>query len=501
MSFINKHIPALYVLCISTLLLLFVACTPSPSDVTTVNTKPEIYPDYIDVTIPAEIAPMNFTMVDDAVEAVDVVVKGSNSGEIHNIQGMFSPHRVAQFDIDEWHGLLNNNIGGTLRLTVTALKNGQWTEYESFQMYVSKYPLGEYGIVYRRIAPGFETFSNIGMFERDMSSFKEETLFDVKDVDGQCMNCHYANRCDADEFLVHVRGRHGATMVRKGGKDSYLNTKTEQTMGSCGYGYWHPSGRYCVFSLNIPLQNFYENEHKVIEPWDRGSDIVVLDMQTNELLRCPMLEGDDFQTTPAFSSDGKTIFFSAAPACDMPNEYMKVKYSLCSIPFDASTGTFGERVDTIISGGRIDKSISIARPSYDGKYIMYCLMDHGTTPLYHEDSDLWLLDLATGGARPLDEVNSPAPDAYHNWNENSHWFVFGSKREDGHYSLPYFACLDDDGKATKPFLLPQENPKKYYLENMHSFNAPDFTRERITLDRKEFGKRMMSDERIQVRVK
>lgn len=482
-------------------LLLMYSCTPTPHDVQQVASLPDIYPDYIGVTIPVEIAPMNFCMADDDVEAIDVVVKGSKSGEIHNSHSLFSPDEVAQFDIDEWHSLLKDNIGGTLSFTVMAMKDGKWTEYKQFQMSISPYPLGEYGIVYRRIAPGFETFSNIGMYQRDLSSFNEETLFDVKDVDGQCMNCHYANRGDANQFLVHVRGKHGATMVRSGGKDRYLNTKTEQTFGSCGYGYWHPDGKYCVFSLNVPLQNFYENEHKVIEPWDGKSDIVVVDMETNELLRSPLLEGDDYQTTPTFSADGKTIYFSAAPGCDMPNDYKNLRYSLCSISFDASTGTFGEKVDTIISGGQLGKSISIARPSYDGKYIMYCLTDHGTTPLYHMDSDLWLLDLATGQSRPVDEVNSNGPDAYHNWNENSHWFVFGSKRLDRYYSLPYFASIDDNGKATKPFLLPQENPKKYYLENLHSFNAPDFTRERVDLDRKEFGKKIMSDERIQVTVK
>lgn len=481
--------------------LIIVACSPNVENPVRKDILPSIYPDYVNVTIPAEIAPMNFCMTDEAVEAVDVVVKGSKTGEIRNVHGLFSPDDVAQFDIEEWHSLLKSNIGGTLSFTVTALKNGEWTEYKPFPMTVSSYPLEEYGIVYRKIAPGFETFSNIGMYQRDLSTFNEETIFDVKDVDGQCMNCHYSNRGDANQFLVHVRGKHGATMVRSNGEDSYLNTKTEQTCGSCTYGYWHPDGRYCAFSLNKPLQNFYENEKKIIEPWDKESDIVVLDIETNELLHTPLLEGMDFQTTPAFSPDGKTIYFLAAPAQDMPNKYYKVKYSLCSISFDAASESFGEKVDTIISGAQLDKSIALARPSYDGRYIMYCQMEYGTTPLNHMDSDLWLIDLATGETRAMNEINSEEADAYHNWNINSHWFLFGSKREDHYYSLPYFSSLDDKGKATKPFLLPQENPKQYYLENLYSFNAPDFIRDRINLNRKEFGKKIMGDERKQVTVK
>ena len=494
---ILRLVPAIAV----ALLLCLSACSPKPHDVTKVAEQPVIYPDYIGVTIPVEIAPMNFCMADEAVEAIDVVVKGSKTGELRAKHSLTTPDEVAQFDIDEWHQLLKDNIGGTLSFAVTAMKDGQWTEYQPFAMTVSPYPLGEYGIVYRRIAPGFETFSNIGMYQRDMSSFCEETIFDVKDVDGQCMNCHYANRCSAQEFLVHVRGKHGATMLRRGGKDTYLTTKTDETFGSCAYGYWHHEGRYCAFSLNKAQQNFYTGAQKIVEPWDRMSDIVVLDTETNELLRTPLLEGPDYQTTPAFSADGKTIYFSAATEQNMPQDYEKVKYSLCSIAFDAATGTFGETVDTLINGRLLDKSISLARPSYDGKYIMYCQMSHGTTPVDHMDSDLWLMELATGETRPMDEVNSGEADAYHNWAGNSRWFVFGSKREDHYYSLPYFACIGDDGKATKPFLLPQENPREYYLANLHSFNAPDFVHERVDLDRGEFTERIMSDERIQVKAR
>ena len=81
------------------------------------NELPNIYPDYVGVTIPVGIAPLNFSMVDDEVETVDVVVKGSKEGSIH-ANGSY-----ADFDVDEWHQLLEKNKGGTLTLTVCAEKN------------------------------------------------------------------------------------------------------------------------------------------------------------------------------------------------------------------------------------------------------------------------------------------------------------------------------------------------------------------------------------------
>ena len=90
------------------------------------------------------------------------------------------------------------------------------------------------------------------------------------------------------------------------------------------------------------------------------------------------------------------------------------------------------------------------------------------------EADLWLLDLETGETRSLDEVNSEASESLHNWSGNSHWFYFTTRRDDGLYTQVYFSSIDEKGKATKPFLLPQRNPKRYYHRTLYSFNTPDF---------------------------
>lgn len=65
----------------SVLLTLLAACTPTPHDVKQSEQEVEIYPDYKDVTIPINIAPMNFVVRD--AEAVEVKAGNltiSNSG-------------------------------------------------------------------------------------------------------------------------------------------------------------------------------------------------------------------------------------------------------------------------------------------------------------------------------------------------------------------------------------------------------------------------------------
>jgi hypothetical protein len=132
---------------------------------------------------------------------------------------------------------------------------------------------------------------------------------------------------------------------------------------------------------------------------------------------------------------------------------------------------------------------------------MYCVSSRGNFPVCQDDADLWLMDLKTGESRELKEVNSPQTESFHNWSLNSHWFVFSSRRENGVYSMPYIAFLDEKGQAGKPFLLPQRNPKKYYQEEMDSYNCIDFTREKVQLDAREVHRKVFENKREQVKIR
>ena len=63
------------------------------------------------------------------------------------------------------------------------------------------------------------------------------------------------------------------------------------------------------------------------------------------------------------------------------------------------------------------------------------------------------------------------------------------------------AYIDENGRASKPFLLPQRNPRKYYLEEMDSYNCIDFTNEKVQLDAREVHKRVFENKREQVKIR
>ncbi len=458
-----------------------------PPEMTPSSQLPDIFPDYTDVTIPAQIAPMNFDVNGDDIEQVYVKVTGGKGGE------METSGKTAMFDEKKWHELTAQNVGAELTFDVCVKdKSGKWRRYAPFAMHISNFPLDDYGIVYRKIAPGYQTYSKIGIYQRELSSFEETPVLEETAIEGKCMNCHYANRGRADQFSLHIRGKNGGTLLKKGDELTYLNTKAPETQGNATYGYWHPDGRYVAYSVNKIVQNFYLDKQHNIEPWDVFSDLVVLDTETNQLITSPLVETSRCETTPAFSPDGKKIYFCMADSVDMPGGYDRLKYSLVSIDFDDNERRFGTKIDTIINSNEIGKSVSLPRPSYDGRYLMYNLTEYGTSPIHHADADLWIMDLSTGESRPLDELNSEWSDAYHNWSPGGRWFLFNSKRLDGMYGNLYLSCLGADGRATKPFLLPQRNPRQYYDEALHSFNAPDFIAEKITLDMPEVRKMVKS---------
>ena len=477
------------------LVIVFAGCQSQPKDVVQVDQLPDIYPDYIDVTIPVDIAPLNFSMTDDDVATMDVTVKGSKTGTLHT-NGDF-----ADFDINDWHQLLEDNQSGQLMVTVCAEKDGKWTQYREFPIHVSKYPLDEWGITYRRIPPSYEIYSKMGLYQRDLSNFEETALLMNTQSPGMCINCHTANRTNPDQYVFHIRGVHGATAIHRQGKNELLKARNDSLGGSMVYPYWHPNGRYCAFSTNKTSQMFHLAKNKRIEVYDSSSDVFVYDTQTHTILKDTLTMKTYWaENCPAFSPDGKWLYYTTAKRQLYPTDYDKECYSLCRVAFDANTGKIGQQVDTLISTDRIGKSVTWPRPSYDGRYIMYTQTDYGYFSIWHPEADLWLMDLQTGETRPIDEVNSERAESYHNWNTNSHWFLFTSRRDDGLYSRIYIASFED-GKATKPFLLPQRDPKNYYRRLMYSFNTPDFSNRRIQTDAREMGLQIESDQRITTTIK
>jgi tricorn protease-like protein len=282
---------------------------------------------------------------------------------------------------------------------------------------------------------------------------------------------------------LHIRGPHGATLFLDEGKLTAYNTKTDSTLGFCVYPYWHPSGKYIAYSTNTTRQVFHIRDANRIEVFDAASDIQVYDIEHNQLIITPSLKTDSlYETFPVFSADGKWLYFCAARA--LPEGSMSLDslhYNLYRVAFDAERGSYGDAIECVIDAGD-SLTVCFPRPSYDGRYLVYSLANYGQFSIWHHEADLWMLDLATGERRPMTKVNSSDTESFHNWSSNSRWMVFSSRRDDGLFTRPYFTHIDADGHETKPFMLPQQNPRRFYRELFMSFNVPDFIRGAVQMD-------------------
>ena len=449
-----------------------IACSHAPKDVVELDTLPPIYPDYCNVTIPENIAPLNFLLRADC-EAIEV-----KAGElVLNASG-----NEAVFNMDDWKTLMQQSSGKEIEVTITALVNGTWKQYKSFRWQVVGDRVDPY-LTYRLIEPDYEIWNHVQIQQRCVENFEVNALGHYEQLENRCMNCHtYANQ-DPQLSMMYVRGPGGGAILNSNGELQKLNIP-----GSVYFGF-SPTGRYITYSTQKIIPAFHSLASKRLEVYDAASNVFVADMQEHRVISSPLLSDSlKFETFPTFSPDGKYIYYCTADTVSLPRDIKNLQYSLVRIPFDETTGTIGTQVDTLFS----QRSVCHPRISPDGRYLLYTVADYGTFPIWHPEADLQMMNLQTGAIDSLSIANSEKSDTYHAWSSNSHWFVFASKRDDGLYGKPYFCYVDSHGKAHKPFCLPQQHPT-FYDNNLKSFNAPELGKGKVPFDVHDVAKAMKQE--------
>ena len=362
-------------------------------------------------------------------------------------------------------------------------------EYNPVYMNVSDDPIDPY-LVYRLIYPGYYSWSHIKIVQRSIESFEEKSLFDNEIMEKNCANCHSFNRNSADRFMMHIRGSLGGTYFYEDGKVTRIEPKIDAMPGGATYPSWHPGGRYVAFSSNQVRQSFYSIPEKSIEVFDLVSALVVYDRKNNETISVTDRDTTKYlQTFPSWSPDGKYLYFCRAPqyiSGSNPEleQIMKTHYDLARKSFDPESRSFGE-TEIVFNASGINKSVSFPRISPDGKYLVFTLSDYGTFPIWHQEADLYLLDLQSGRSQKMN-LNSDKTESYHTWSLNGKWLVFSSKRLDGRSARPYFAHIDSLGNQGKEFALPQKDPS-LYSRMLESFNIPEFVNGKIKLTPRDLG--------------
>ena len=491
-----------YLLPLTTYLLLSSCGGPSvPSVFTQKDQLPAIYPDYTQVTVPVNMAPLSFEYDGEADEMVARYAVG-NDDIVCN----------GQPAIDEWHSLAQKAKGNAITVEVYTRNGDQWTRFKPFSIFVSQDSIDPY-ISYRLIAPSFISYEALTINQRCLENYDESVIYDNKlcgfEKDGQCINCHHYQWYNPQRLQFHARQYQGGTVIAYDGKMKKVNMRNDSILSAGVYPAWHPWLNLIVYATDKTLQNFHTVNPNKVEVYDEESDIIAYNVETDEVTNLENCD-TEFEVFPAWAPDGKALYYCSAhferqdtattKAKEVQRRFRELKYSIYRKAFDPDTRQFGPR-ELVFDAAARDSSATFPRISPDGRYLLFTMGQYGYFHIWHHDADLWIMDLSGewrsesgefATARRMDEVNSPDTESYHSWSSNGRWIIFSSRRNDGTFTRPFIAHVDKDGHATKPFELPSEDPD-YHRQFLRCYNIPEFMKGPVTITPQAFADVLKGD--------
>ncbi len=447
--------------------------------ITNTNREPIIEPDYSGVTIPGNIAPMNF-LISEEGEVFTVRVK-SSGGEQLSVK---NSNGVIRFSKRSWRKLLENSQGGKMEIEIlTKDDEGTIRKYDPIKIYVANETIDPY-LCYRLLFPGYQSWDEMKIIQRSLEDFRESSVFENQLVDNNCVNCHTFSQNNPDKFLIHVRGSKGGTYFVDDKEIKRRSLRVGDMTDNAVYPAWHPSGDYIVFSSNKIVQAYNVNPQNKIEVYDRASSLVFYSIGKNEISAITDNDTIEYMNTfPFWAPEGDYLYYCRTKQANENFDYRKTKYDIVRKSFDEQSNSFGD-AEVIFDANKINKSASFPSISPDGKFLVFVLHDYGTFSIWHKESDLYLLDLRNGKVSRM-KVNSDEAESYHSWSSNSKWLVFSSKRGDGLTARPYFAYMHSADSIGKPFVLPQKDPVLYKKLDK-TFNRPELIMDKIKKGPRDF---------------
>ena len=152
-------------------LMAFISCNSHPELPETFLQKdshPIIYPDYKDVTIPNNIAPLNF-MVENVDECIAYIKWNGGSATYGN-------GNKIQIPIKEWKKMMDEAKGNSLIIDLYTLQQEKWFKHPSFFIHVAQEEIDPY-ISYRVIYPSYIAYEMLSINQRHLTDFDETVIY------------------------------------------------------------------------------------------------------------------------------------------------------------------------------------------------------------------------------------------------------------------------------------------------------------------------------------
>jgi len=453
---------------------------------------PKVSPDYVDIVIPPNIAPLNFVIREPGRKYQARVY--SVTGGIIEVISKTGEIVIPQ---NRWRDLLAQNVGQELYFDVCVEKDdGIWSRYQTIVNTIAVEKIDPY-LVYRCMTPSSYAGKRMLICQRNLENFEEADVFDTQSFEGGCIHCHSFIDQKPDQILIGVRrpSLPSVTLYGHEGQVDKIGTKF-------GYTAWHPSGKVVAYSVNDVRQFFHSVRTEIHDVIDIDSAIFYYDIKEARIKTVPALaDKKRLETYPAWTPDGKVLYFCSAPLLWTgteifpPERYREVKYDLMRIRYDIETDRWGT-LETVLSADDTGLSILLPRVSPDGRFLLFCMAEYGCFPIYQPTSDLYLMDLQTGAYHKA-PINSEYAEAWHSWSSNSRWIAFSSKRTGGVFTRILISYVDTDGQSSKPFLSPQKSPL-FYDSCYYVYNMPELIAGSVPVDTKTLVRATLSSKQIHI---
>jgi hypothetical protein len=455
------------------------------SEPVTLGPRPRIEPDYTDLVIPANIAPLNFAIREPGT-AFHVRLSGVEGAPVE----VHSRSPKVRFPADEWRRVLEANRGGPLRVEVGVQADERqerwfppWTNWVAGE---EVDPV----LIYRKIHPSHNTWRTMGIYQRDLRTFDETPILENRRFDNDCCHCHALRNNDPNHAIVLIRSTTYQPSILV-----ISNGAAETIAGRAGITVWHPRTDLVVSAFS--KAKFLVHSAKPGDMRDIAEEeswLGCFHLGTPTVREVPAGDRSRLLAFPAWSPDGSFLYYCSAPnplanpSNTLSATYSTVHYDLMRIAYDSARDQWGQP-ETVLSASVIGRSLAQPHLSPDGHWLFFCGTAFGCWPTYDPGADLYGIDLGLGRQdgkyawRKL-ELNSPECDSWLSWSSNSRWVVFSSKRASPLFNRPYLSYVAANGRCSKPFVAPQRDPE-YYDSALITYTLPTLATGPITVPQRD----------------
>ena len=150
--------------------MMFLSCHSPMPNAKLDSRQPAIFPDYSDITIPPNIAPLNFIIHEPGDRYIATFSYGNKI--FFSIQ---SGDSAVKIPIGKWKKLMNASRGNDYTCEIMIRNSSNWTRFLPIVNHVAKDSIDSY-LVYRLIDPGFEIWNQMGIYQRCLENFDQQPV-------------------------------------------------------------------------------------------------------------------------------------------------------------------------------------------------------------------------------------------------------------------------------------------------------------------------------------